>query len=64
MLTGSSGYPQKEADCSSRSTVTCERGLRGIVGRVNDSAQLAAIEAMIKELERRARNMDDRGAAD
>ena len=38
--------------------------LRAFVGRVIDPAELAAIEAMIEELEGRARNMSNGGAAD
>jgi hypothetical protein len=38
--------------------------LRGFVGRVTDPAELAAIEAMIEELERRARKTNNGGAAD
>ena len=38
--------------------------LRGFVGRVTDPSELAAIEAMIEELERRARKMNNGAAAD
>ena len=38
--------------------------LRGFVGRVTDPAEAAAIEAMIAELEGRARKMDNGRAAD